>query len=151
MILKRTEKDGVVTALYESSNILASKWDGKDLTVIFKRGAAYTYNDVSNTDYVRFETADSQGVVLNSNIKSYNVVKQDDINPDVIINEIDTAKLDDIRKFEEGMIVYMKSMTSHYDDNKTITKVSLERLTEMIIKHSELAGETASVKLCACN
>jgi hypothetical protein len=151
MLLKKTEKDGVVKALYESSNILASKWDGKDLTVIFKRGATYIYNDVSNTDYVRFETADSQGAVLNAKIKAYSYSKGDDVNEITIINEINEAKDANLKKFEEGMVEYMRLISSAYESNPVLTKASLEKLTEMIIKHSELAGSNAGVKLCACD
>ncbi|NIQ15416.1 MAG: KTSC domain-containing protein, partial [Candidatus Dadabacteria bacterium] len=40
----------------------------KRLTIIFKNGGRYTYLDVPNTEYFRFETAESQGKILNSNI-----------------------------------------------------------------------------------
>jgi hypothetical protein len=71
MLLKRVEKENIVKSIYDSSNILASKYDKttKDLTITFKRGAQYKYIGVSSSDYMRFETAESQGAILNSHIK----------------------------------------------------------------------------------
>ena len=81
MILKRTEKDGMIKAMYESSNILASTYNtvNQQLTIIFNRGAQYTYDEISASEYMRFETADSQGKVLNSHIKKHNFTKLDDV------------------------------------------------------------------------
>jgi hypothetical protein len=151
MLLKKTEKDGVVKALYDSSNILASNWNGADLTVIFKRGASYTYKNVSKTDYIRFETADSQGAVLNAKIKSYLVEQNAPVDEATIISEIENSKQDVITKFEEGMVEYMRLISTAYETNPKLTKASIEKLTEMIIKHSELLGDKASIKICACD
>jgi len=149
MLLKRTEKDGVVNALYDSSNILGSKWNGKNLTVIFKHGASYTYNDVSKTDYMRFETAESQGVVLNTKIKAYTFQKDDAVDGQQLINEVNQAKTDTLTKFEEGLVDEMRVLVSTYEVTPTLTKQSIERLAEMLVKHGELGG-AASLKLCAC-
>jgi hypothetical protein len=150
MLLKRTEKDGVVSALYDSSNILGSKWNGKNLTVIFRHGASYTYNDVSKTDYMRFETADSQGVVLNAKIKAYSFQKDDAVDSQQLINEVNQAKTDTLTKFEEGLVDEMRLLVSAYEVTPTLTKQSIERLAEMLVKHGELGG-AASLKLCACD
>ena len=151
MLLKKTEKDGVTTALYESSNILASKWNGKDLTIIFKRGASYTYNDVSRTDYTRFEMADSQGAVLNAKIKAYSFTQNDNVDEVTILNEITQTKTDEIKQFEEGLINYMELMVTAYKANPVITPKALVSLSEMIIKHNTLAGSTSTLKLCKCD
>ena len=151
MLLNKTEKDGVVSAHYDSSNILASKWNGKDLTVFFKHGASYTYNAVSRTDYARFELAESQGVILNAKIKAYSFTKNDAVDVAEILKEIEVAKADVLQKFEEGMVEQMRLMSSAYEANPVLSKVSLEQLTKMIIKHSEMAGTTTGVKLCACD
>jgi len=150
MLVKRTEKDGVVNALYDSSNILGSKWNGKNLTVLFKHGASYTYNDVSKTDYMRFETADSQGVVLNAKIKAYSFTKNDAVDGQELINEVNQAKADTLTKFEEGLVDEMRLIVSAYETSPILTKQSIERLGEMLVKHGELGG-AASLKLCACD
>lgn len=150
MLLNKTEKDGVVSAHYDSTNILASKWDGKDLTVIFKHGASYTYNDVSRTDYTRFELAESQGAVLNAKIKAYSFTKNDGVDSSAILKEIEDNKAANVKRFEEGMVDQMRLISSAYEANPVLSKVSLEQLTAMIIKHSEMVGTTAGVKICAC-
>jgi len=151
MLIKRTEDNGIVNALYESSNILSSKYDGKDLTIIFKRGASYTYNDVSKSDYTRFEMADSQGQILNSKIKAYSFSKNDVVNEIPIINEINEAKEAELTTFEKGIINYMKDTIEAYDRDGALSRVAVKTLAEMIIKHNELAGTTSTLKLCACD
>ena len=151
MLLKRTEENGIIEALYESSNILSSKYDGKDLTIVFKRGASYTYNDVSRSDYTRFEMADSQGVVMNKYIKQYSFTKNDVVNEDVIVKEITEAKEAEVTAFEGGLISQMKTMVDAFDANERLDGKQLAKLTEMIIKYNDLAGASSSLKLCACD
>lgn len=148
MLIKRTEKDGIVKALYESSNILASKWDGKDLTVIFKRGTSYIYNDVSRSDYMRFETADSQGVILNSKIKAYSFSKGDNVDEAQLIKEMDEAKNANNSKFEKEIIDYMTLITVAYEKNPVISKPAFNTLVEMLVKHSELSDNVDEIKIC---
>lgn len=150
MLLKKVEKDGITTALYESSNILSSRWNGKDLTIIFKRGASYTYKDVSKTDYTRFEMADSQGVVFNARIKTYPFTQNDSVDETTILTEITQTKANELKQFEEGMINYMELMVSAYKGNPVITGKALQTLSEMIIKHNSLVGESGTLKLCKC-
>ena len=64
----------------------------KNLTITFKRGAQYVYKNVSASDYMRFETAESQGAILNSHIKQYPVDKGDTIDANLIVEEIDKLK-----------------------------------------------------------
>ncbi len=104
MILKREVKDGKINAVYESSNILASTYDKetKDLTITFNKGATYKYPQVDETDYTRFELADSQGVVFNSHIKKYSFEKLVDIDPNTLIAEINTAKAEETEILLKG-------------------------------------------------
>ena len=71
MIVKRLEKNGKIKAMYSSSTICGSVYDTatKELTVIFNNGGQYKYPDVASTDYMRFETADSNGSTFNTYIK----------------------------------------------------------------------------------
>ncbi len=95
MILKRQEKDNKVKAIYDSSNILASIYDKNtsDLILIFSKGRQYKYPKVKSTDYTRFEISESQGKVFNTHIKPYGSEKLDDINPDLIVKEIEELKI----------------------------------------------------------
>lgn len=113
MLIKRIEKENIVEAFYNSSNILASKWDkGKgSLIITFKRGAQYVYHDVKPTDYVRFEIDESQGVIFNSHIKpNYRFDKLNDINPDEVINRIEEIKNEEIKNAKLELIDYMKTL-----------------------------------------
>ena len=95
MILKRQEKDGLVKAMYDSSNIVASVYNNNtnDLEIIFKAGTRYKYPNVSKSDYMRFEIAESQGSVFNTHIKKYTYEKLTNVDASQIIQEADTLKV----------------------------------------------------------
>jgi len=122
MILKRKEKDNLIKAIYDSSNILASTYntETKDLILIFNKGGQYKYPNVSNTDYTRFELADSQGKVFKSHIKQYTFEKLENINPDVIIKEIENIKTDEkknlIKNKQGKLLTKMKELVDHSYD-----------------------------------
>lgn len=94
MLLKRNEKNGIVEAMYDSSNILSSIYDldTSDLVIVFKNGGKYKYPKVSKSDYMRFEIADSQGVVFNSHIKKYSFEKLENIDLEILMTKLDESK-----------------------------------------------------------
>lgn len=96
MVLKKEEKNGIVKAIYDSSNICASIYDksSNDLIVIFKNGGQYRYIGVDSLDYNSFELAESNGKVLNETIKKKytNVEKLPKIDNKELLIEIDTLK-----------------------------------------------------------
>jgi predicted house-cleaning noncanonical NTP pyrophosphatase (MazG superfamily) len=81
MILLKHEENGSMECLYDSSNVLGSKYIVKErkLAVIFKSGRQYVYNDVTYEEYRKFELAESQGKVLNSVVKGHEYEKVEDI------------------------------------------------------------------------
>tara|TARA_R110000822_G_scaffold236142_1_gene366821 strand:- start:62 stop:478 length:417 start_codon:yes stop_codon:yes gene_type:complete len=83
MLIHKKQVEETTKALYKSSNILASSYNptSKTLEIIFKKGTKYVYSDVDATAYMRFETAESQGQVLNSHIKKYQFTKLNDVDP----------------------------------------------------------------------
>jgi predicted house-cleaning noncanonical NTP pyrophosphatase (MazG superfamily) len=95
MILLKHEENGSIECLYESSNILGSKYitNEKKLAIIFKSGRQYVYNDVTYEEYRKFELAESQGKILNSIIKGHEFEKSPNI-VDVIpmVEQIDSIK-----------------------------------------------------------
>ena len=130
MILTRNENDQTVEALYESSNILSSKYDKntKDLTIIFKKGTSYKYSGVPSKDYMRFETAESQGKVLNSHIKQHSFVQLGDVNVDDIVKEIqDNKELERLNKITL-LTERMRLFVSEIDSN---AKVNIDSLTKI--------------------
>ncbi len=140
MILKKQEKDNIIKAMYQSSTILASIYDRNksELVIIFNKGSQYKYPGVSNTDYTRFELAESQGAVLNTHIKKYSFEKLDAIDPTVIVKEIEgmkKAEHDALLKVKQQNIVKtMKELILIDDqlDMNLFTETQLERLQEAI-------------------
>jgi hypothetical protein len=63
----------------------------KDFTIIFNNGGQYVYSTVSETDYTRFELADSQGLVFYIS-KKYPFVKLDKIDTKAILTEVTEIK-----------------------------------------------------------
>jgi hypothetical protein len=106
MILKRQEKDGIVKAMYDSSNIVASIYNNNtsDLEIIFKAGTKYRYPKVSKSDYMRFEIAESQGVVFNTHIKKYTSEKLANVDISQILVETQTLKVDEEKALKEGVV-----------------------------------------------
>ena len=104
MILKRQEKDGIVKAMYDSSNIVASIYNNNnsDLEIIFKAGTKYRYPSVSKSDYMRFEIAESQGVVFNTHIKKYKAEKLANVDISQILVETESLKIDEDKALKEG-------------------------------------------------
>jgi hypothetical protein len=104
MILKRVEKDNLIKALYDSSNILASTYDNStnELCLIFKGGRKYKYSNVSKSDYMRFEIAESQGDIFNTHIKKYSFERLEDVDPTKIITEAETLKASEQEILLEG-------------------------------------------------
>ena len=100
MILKRVEKEGIVKAIYKSSNVLASRYDKANevLTITFNKGTQYTYTGVPATDYTRFEISESQGKILNGTIKKYPVTKGDDIDTSKIVAEVEKHQAEEIKE-----------------------------------------------------
>lgn len=137
MILERIETEDKIEAIYESSNILAStrSKDNKNLTVIFKNGGSYTYLNVSDTDYMRFETAESQGKILNSNIKSYAFSKNDSVDADKILKEIKLLKEKEQFKSEVVLKSVMEENAKYFDQYGVLDKASIKSLSDKLVKH----------------
>lgn len=102
MIVKRLEKNGVIKSMYSSSTICGSIYDttNKELVIIFNNGGQYKYPNVSETDYFRLETADSNGSTFNTHIKKKytNFEKLDPI-PEVKLKMI-LKEISDLKEVE---------------------------------------------------
>ncbi len=95
MILNKHEENGAIENIYDSSNILASKYvtATKKLAIIFKGGRQYLYHDVTRSDYDIFEGSESQGKILHSVIKKYKAERVDDVlEVSLIIEQISNLK-----------------------------------------------------------
>ena len=136
MILKRVEQNGIVKAIYKSSNILASKYDktNETLTITFNKGTNYTYTGVPATDYTRLEIAESQGKILNSYIKKYPTTKNADIDPSLIIAEVEKHQLEEIKMIEGDLIKVMDKTIKSYSKNEVMDNTLLTKVQFLISK-----------------
>ena len=143
MLLKRKQTENLIEATYDSSNILSSKYDkeSKRLTITFKRGAQYTYMDVSPSDYLRFETAESQGIILNSHIKLHSVEKGDVVDAKVIEEEIDKLKQEELRLKQQSIIDDMELIITDFDTNSEFKETKLMNLINKIEKYFNPTNE----------
>jgi hypothetical protein len=152
MILKRKEKDGIIKAIYSSSNICASVYNNitNELTIIFNHGGQYKYTDVAKTDYMRFETADSQGSVLNTNIKKYTSSKLDKIDTTEILKEVADLKVeteDEITpdSATKEILQTMSDIISDYFKNGNITTTSLSELKGKISTFEKITTKKTEI------
>lgn len=84
MVLKTIVKENVRKCLINSSNVIGSEYnlDTGDLLITYKSNRQYTYHNVTNEDYIRFEGASSQGKALNQFIKDkYEFSKMEEETP----------------------------------------------------------------------
>lgn len=136
MLIKRVEKEKTIDCLYESSNILASSYDKttRDLTITFNRGTQYIYRGVNNRDYLRLELAESQGAVLNTNIKSYAFVKGKDVDTAALINEIKMYTPKVLSEIEKQFIDKIKAILTSAEENKAVTTADIDAISIAISK-----------------
>lgn len=137
MILKRVLENNVIKAIYDSSNILTSTYnkETRDLVITFKRGVQYKYYDVSLLDYTRFEMAESQGEVMNTSIKKYQFEKGGVVDQDLIVEEINKLKEEEINKKQEYIISEMERVVDDYDVNKVFDEKKLMNIVNIINNH----------------
>ena len=143
MLLKTQEQDNKTKSIYASSNICASIYDKSTsaLTIIFNNGGQYIYEGVTNTDYTRFEMADSQGAVFNSHMKKYSFKKLDKVDVKDILVEVtqiqgaeDKAKIDYAVKI---MVDQMKAVITYYDSTNDVETVLLNKAKDAIAAYDK--------------
>ena len=136
MILKRIEQNnGVVEALYESSNIVASKYNktNNQLSLTFKGGQEYIYENVSIADYHKLELADSQGVAFNKYLRNYPFVKGDLVDIEALRERIEEAKQDEVDNLTRNIVELAKIIVVEDADNNLCdsTLADMVRLIEL--------------------
>lgn len=95
MILNKHEENGKIENIYDSTNVMASKYDinERKLAVIFGSGAQYLYHDVTLEDYRKFERDESQGKAIHKYIKKYKSEKADiEVDISVIKEQVEKLK-----------------------------------------------------------
>lgn len=138
MLIKKTISDDSIRCVYESSNILVSEYskDNKDLIIIFKNGGKYSYKNVGLTDYTRFETADSQGKVLNSHIKAYPFTNLGKVNVDLIKEEILEIAKENLLEYTISIKKKALDLISDIDNNVDIADKKINEMKTILDEYS---------------
>lgn len=119
---------------YDSSNVLYSECvdhvdELKSVTVTFKNGSTYQYNDVNINDYMMFREHNSQGKSINTYIKKYKCEKQEDKDVDNLNEELHEI-LSKAKIFEENGFITLVDK----EENK-ITSLVGNRLVDIDIEN----------------
>ena len=150
MLLKKQEKDNVTKAIYASSNVCASTYDrtSKNLTIIFNNGGQYSYSNVSETDYTRFELADSQGVILNSHIKKYDFEKLDKVDPSKILAEVtelkDAEKKNKITHYTKTLVDAMDAVSVYFKKTDSIDPALYTKMKSAMDDYEKITASAGS-------
>jgi hypothetical protein len=90
MVVSKQIQGPIIESLYDSSNVIASKYniESKKLVIIFGKGGQYLYENVEFSDFTKFDSSDSQGKSLNEFIKKYKAQKFPDIDVSSIKEDI---------------------------------------------------------------
>lgn len=99
MVLLKHQENGSIECLYDSSNILGSKYviNDRKLAIIFNSGRQYVYEGVKFEDYSKFESDASQGSALHKVIKKYSYSQSEqiiDVQP--LLEQIETIKKENL-------------------------------------------------------
>jgi len=132
MIKKKKKINEEIVCSYDSSNILASKYEpkSKKLTITFNRGTQYLYLGVEPNEYKVFEEAKSQGVEFNKIIKIKDFEKLGDVDPIKLVEEIEKGVVEktDLDKDEKQLVVAMESFLIFH---KTKNTLDIAELTDL--------------------
>jgi hypothetical protein len=95
MVVHKHEDGQSIECLYDSSNVLASKYvlSERKLAVIFSSGRQYVYHNVSNVEYRGFESSESQGKYIHSTLKKHkSELAEDLVDTSLIKEQIENIK-----------------------------------------------------------
>ena len=136
MKIEHKETEMIVEGLYDSSNILASKFNKRtgNLIITFKGGRQYIYENVKYADFIRFDTDNSQGKIFNTHIKNYTNSLLGTIDVEELIKEI-TEKTPKVLNEEDKKIVSLfKTFIEESELKGEINKDELKKIKEEIEK-----------------
>jgi Fe-S cluster assembly ATPase SufC len=139
MLVKKIENGTLIECLFNSSNVLSSKYDKatQELTVVFNAGTQYKYKGVRMTDYTRFEISDSQGKELNGRIKQYPAERLTDVNTTTLVREIHKYTPKEMSKEEKQLIATMEALLIASKNKSSIDVKDLENVEYFINKVKE--------------
>lgn len=141
MLLKKTEVNDEISALFESSNIVAStyKTTTEQLTIIFNSGMSYIYSGVTKKDYSIFELAESQGQVFNKYIKQHNFIKGGPVDVVTLKAALEEAREEE-KKVLKDNVIEMATKLTLVNDHQGFES-TLEKLETLIRLRKEKLNE----------
>jgi hypothetical protein len=88
------DQEGKISSLYDSSNVIASKYDPKErkFVIIFGGGGQYLYENVTKHTFDEFQNSKSQGSAIHSIIKKHHTKKIGNVDISAIIEDIERLK-----------------------------------------------------------
>lgn len=95
MLLQSAEdQEGKISSLYDSTNVLASKYDpsSRKFVIIFGNGSQYLYEDVTKHTFDEFQKAKSQGSAVHSIMKRHHAKKVGILDVETIKEDIEKLK-----------------------------------------------------------
>lgn len=130
------EETKKIKSVYDSSNVLGAEYNKMDatLTIYFKRGANYSYYNVKESDFQRFDTAESQGKALNEVIKKgdYRYQRNEDTDPTHYQNEVKRLINQRLASLQSTLYEKMESTNIEYKDEGYFPQRSLEEIETLI-------------------
>lgn len=89
MVIHKHVDEKYIECLYNSTNVLASKYvvTERKLAVIFSSGRQYVYHGVTNVEYRGFEQSDSQGKYIHKTFNNHKSEKADEMVDTSLIKE----------------------------------------------------------------
>jgi hypothetical protein len=140
MLIKRNTNNDVIEAMYESSNIVASKYDKNNnaLFITFKTGAEYLYENVPAKDYHMFELAESQGKIFNKYIKPYyKMSKHGDVDIVQLKERMEQAKQEEINGMMREVALTAKNVHDFYNTNNVVDIEQVRVLRNLVNSYLE--------------
>lgn len=127
-------KEDVIEALYESSNIVASKYykNTNNLTITFKTGQEYVYEGVPSKEYHIFELADSQGVAFNKYLKQFPFSKGDLVDVVLLREQMEQVKQEELKSLEEQIALDAHMIYLAYDTDKVLDPNQIEAYANLL-------------------
>ena len=111
---------GIEISYYDSSNILKSyyNFNNESLRLVFGSGKVYTYDHVTESEYMDFKLNESQGKFFNSNFRTKNFALTSNESGGLIKEELELIYTNEKNNFLELVKLKMKDFITHTEFNK---------------------------------
>jgi hypothetical protein len=132
MLLKKIDENNIIKCWYDSSNILHSIFDKNEntLTIYFNKGFYYVYPNVEYSDYVRFETSESQGKTFNQLFKNAEYLKKEIYDSIQLQNEVNDIINEEKLVILKDIVNHMKILIEEFENGNGFLKNLMETIID---------------------